>query len=457
MKALSNMLKIGSKIKDFHVDGLENVLTGLGISGKDKRLGAKYKRKRYSWSELESFHDSSDIAKMVVNKVPELATKKWLTHKVAEEDGGMDMVNSLVAEDERLEVKDKFKKAAAWARLYGGAGIYMSVDDGLDPSEPLNINRIRRLNSLTVLHKEELFRQVVDNNIDSPNFGMPEMYYVSSREGGQHVPRVHHSRILRFEGSPLSEEGFRQNDYWNDSVLTILYQIASDYESAYNGVLHALQDFDIDILKIKDFADIAGSDEDGLIKDRLQLMQLGKSIMSSIMIDAEHEDFEKLQRQFNNIDKVLEKIDRRLQMATDLPHTVLFGDGSTGTLGASGESEQNTLNDLVAGFQDTTLTKPFNQYARVVQVQRQGPTNGRLLESWTYSYNKLNEPTERMQAETRELVAKADKIYYEISALSPDEIASSRWGGDDYSMETIIDKEARREQKEAREIDDTQE
>lgn len=450
-KIVNNTMKLIKAFGGQINDGLENALTGMGIAGKDKRLGGNYKYKRMPQTALEQFHDSSDIAKIVVNKVPELATKKWLTHKVDEEDGGIDMVNDLVDEDERLDVKCKFEQALQWARLYGGSGIYMSVSDGLDPKEPLNLNRIITINNLTVFHRYELNVHQINSDIDDPNFGMPENYLVSGREMVD-MPVVHHSRIIRFEGAPLSQTGFISNSYWHDSVLTILHEVARDYENAYNGVFNALIDFDIDIVKLKDLPDLCAGDDDDLIVKRLKLMQLSKSIMSAVLIDAEDESFEKLQRQFTNIDKVLEKCDKRLTMVTQLPHTILFGEGSTGQLGASGESEQNTLNDLVAGAQGKAFTKPIRRLQKVIQSSRQGPTKGNILKSWSHTYNKLNEPTEKAVAETRKLTAETDKIYLENSVLSAQEVADSRFGGDEYSSETNIDAGAREEQGETNKI-----
>lgn len=452
-KVVGNTLKLASKIKSGieNFDGLENMLTGLGIQGKDKRRGGEYKFNRLGRGQVETFHDSSDIAKIATNRIPELGTKKWITHKFDKDDGGIDLANKMVDEDNRLKAKDKFKKAWQWARLYGGAGIYISVDDGLDPKEPLNVNRIRRVNSLTVLHKWELQRGRLNNDIDDPNFGLPDSYTISGRVVTD-VPEVHHSRIMRFEGEELSEQGFRNNDYWNDSTLTILHDIARDYDSAYNSIFHALQDFDIDILKLKDLADICASDDDDLITQRLKLMQLSKSIMSSIVIDADSESFEKLQRQFQNVDKMLEKADKRLQLATGLPHTILFGEGATGGLGGKGETEQNTLNDLVASEQDKALSDNLDYYGMVIMSAKQGPTSGKIIESWSYSYNQLNEPTDKQVAEVRKLTAETDQIYFNIGALSSTEIAESRWGGDEYSMETHIDMDAREEQTETDKI-----
>lgn len=450
MDVIKNTLKLANSFKRVTMDGLENMLTGLGVEGKDKRSSAKYKYKRKSYSELENFHDSSDIAKVVVNKIPSLGTKRWINHKVSKEEGGAETANKLVDEDDRLGTKEKFKKAWAWSRLYGGAAIYISVQDGLDPREPLNLNRVFKVNTLNVFHKDEISYGDLNYDINSPNFDLPEHYTLGSK-GGVNIVKIHHSRILRFEGSPLSEQGFRNNSYWHDSFLSVIYEIVRDYDSAYNGVFHALQDFSVDIVKLKDLADMCGS-EDGydILKKRIMLMQLSKSIMSSIAIDAEGESFEKLERAFANVDKVLERCDKRLQLATGLPHTVLFGEGAKGGLGSNGESEQSTLNDMVAEEQDRVMTCNLDYLGIVIQSAKQGPTKGKTLSTWTYSYNPLTEPSEKEKSESRLNMAKADEIYLVTGALSPEEVAESRFGGDEYSIETSIDMDSREEAKLAR-------
>ena len=430
-----------------HDDGLENLLTGMGMEGRDSRLGARYRWKRLSYRYLEIFHDSSDIAKTVVNKIPELATKKWITHIVDEESYGSPIIEKLIEEDNRLEVKKKIKKAMAWARLYGGAMIFIVLDDGLPLEEPINENRINSIQNLIVLHRWEIHHNEICYDITNPNFGLPLYYNISGRTN-MTLQRIHHSRFIRFDGEPISEEGFRQNDYWAESKLTILYDIARDYEDAYNGIFRALKDFDVEIIKMKDLANLVSAKQEDILKARLRLMQLSKSTISSIVIDSEGEDFSRLQRTFTGIGPMLDKIDKRLQGVTGIPHTVLFGEGSTGTLGAGGESEQSTLADLVSIEQKNNMEKELAQIFRLIQLQRQGPTGGKLIEGHTFVFNPLNEPTERQQAEIRKMIAETDKIYSEVGALSSDEIANSRFGPYGYSIETQIDEEARDLQKE---------
>lgn len=450
MDIVNKTLLLGSKVSKAAKDGWENLFTGLGTS-KDKRTGNKVKRIRTEQTVVEVLHDSDDIAQLAVNEVPDRGTSKWLKHSIDKKEGGIDAVNKLVDEEKRLQLKKKTAKAWKWARLYGGSAIFISVDDGQDLDKPLNLNRISRVNSLTVLHRYELQRGRICDDINSPNFGLPDDYTLYNRVGSN-VQSIHHSRIVRFDGAPLSGQEFINNDYWNDSVLNILADIIRDYNGAYDGISHAMQDFDVSILKLKNLADIIGADDDDLVVGRLKLMNLAKSIMGSILIDAEEEEFTTMSRQFTNVDKVLEKMDQRLVMAMKMPHTVVLGNGSTGTLGASGESENNNMNSLVSAQQDEVLEEPLDYVFEIIQAAKQGPTNGKILKSHSWGFNPLSEPSEKDVATTRKLVSEADKNYFEIGSLNSQEISESRFGGDEYSMETLIDTDARKEQNETSEI-----
>ena len=443
----NNFSKLSHFLKSPRKDGLENILTGMGIQGRDSRLGARYRWTRLNYRYLEIFHDSSDIAKTVVNKIPDLATKKWITHIVDEDAYGSKIIDSLIEEDIRLSLKKKIKKAMAWARLYGGAAMFLVIDDGLPLEEPIDYSRINSIQNLVVFHRYEINHNEICYDITSKNFGLPDYYNISGRTNTT-IQRIHHSRFIRFEGAPISEEGFRENDYWNDSHLTILHDVARDYQDAYNGIFRALKDFDVEILKLKDLANMVAAKEEDTLKARLALMQLSKSTISTIAIDSEGEDFSRLQRTFTGIGPMLDKIDKRLQGVTGIPHTVLFGEGSTGTLGAGGESEQSTLNDLVSIEQKNTMERELTLLFQLIQLQKKGPTGGKLIDGHTFVFNPLSEPTDRQQAEIRKIVAESDKIYSEIGALSADETSNSRFGPYGYSIETQIDSESRDLQKE---------
>ena len=150
MDVMQKTLMLGSKVKKaLKMDGWANVLTGMGTD-KDKRTGGQINRKKTWQREVELLHDNDDIAKKVVNEIPDRGTTKWIDHKVGEEEGGIEQANKIVEFEKELLVKKKFKQAWAWARMYGGAGIFISVDDGQELDKPLNLNSISKINSLNL-------------------------------------------------------------------------------------------------------------------------------------------------------------------------------------------------------------------------------------------------------------------------------------------------------------------
>ena len=58
-------------------------------------------------------------------------------------------------------------------------------------------------------------------------------------------------------------------------------------------------------------------------------------------------------------------------------------------------------------------------------------------------FKPLYQPTHLEQAQTRYQQAQTDQIYLTTDVVSPEEIALSRFGGDEYSAETHVDFDAR--------------
>ena len=79
---------------------------------------------------------------------------------------------------------------------------------------------------------------------------------------------------------------------------------------------------------------------------------------------------------------------------------------------------------------------------------KMGPTKGEIPKDWTWDWIPLWTQSEETMVKNRKVQADIDKIYYEIGSLSPDEITESRFGKDEYSFDTQIDKVNRQEMKE---------
>lgn len=446
MNAANKMLQVARSVaRTVRNDGWFNVLTGLGIQGKDKSMSMEYQWLRYNESSLEHLYAVDATARRIVDYVPDEATREWIEFKMSEGDN-KDPVKFAVEEFERLCAQHKFRDAFSWARLYGGAGLLVSVDDGKNLDEPLILEDIRSVRSLTLLNRFELPTAKIITDLESPDFGKQEVYDISpratvadGRKAGQYGMGVHHTRVIRFDGLPLPRRLFEQNDNWGDSVLPKILQALRNYNSSHNSLSSALSDFRFMIVKLNKLADMVGSDDDQALLARLQLMNISKSVMGCVAIDAEKEDVSHLETNFANLDKVIEKVESRLVADSDLPHTVVLGEGAQGTLGGGGESEDDNAKDFVAGQQEMHLTRPINRLLEIVMAAKLGPFRGKEVEDLSWQFKPLWQMSEQEKANLHKTQAEADAIYLDRQVTSPENIAQSRWGSGEYSTETAME------------------
>ena len=74
-----------------------------------------------------------------------------------------------------------------------------------------------------------------------------------------------------------------------------------------------------------------------------------------------------------------------------------------------------------------------------------GPTKGRVPDSWRVHFNDLFELNEREKADVRARVAAVDGRYIQLGVLHPKEVADARYGGSEWSMELTLDPSLPRE------------
>ncbi|NQY74703.1 MAG: DUF1073 domain-containing protein, partial [Candidatus Margulisbacteria bacterium] len=184
--------KIIEKPITHKMDGIENIVTGLNRRNSDKRVHINAIPDLLSRKEVEDLYAADDIARKVIEKVPKEGTKKWI--ELTNIDPKMKI--GFQKELKRLQITKKFEQAWAWARLYGGAGIYLNIDDGENPETPINFDAAKSIKSSIILHRYELLAetQSVEKDIDSLNFGMPTLYRLQSHNSFN-TSLIHHERI----------------------------------------------------------------------------------------------------------------------------------------------------------------------------------------------------------------------------------------------------------------------
>jgi hypothetical protein len=123
---------------------------------------------------------------------------------------------------------------------------------------------------------------------------------------------------------------------------------------------------------------------------------------------------------------------------------LLFGQSPSG-LGATGRSEERDFAKVCHHYQETHFRKPLTKLMEYIMLSKTGPTNGRVPDNWRVSFKPLFEMNEREIADVRARVAAVDARYIQVGVLTPQEVADSRFGKSEYSIETTIDPSIARE------------
>lgn len=431
-KEPTTMLKA---VKSWVMDGWMNILTGLG-SGNDKRMGTQISYRRMSDTEADNLYGTSDTAARIVDIEPEDAIRQWFTFTCSDETvaGKVDTVVN------DFKVATKFSEAWSWARLYGGSAIFMNCDDSKLPSEPLDLNAIRKLKSLIILEKRDLSPASMDNDLDSKHFGEPLTYRINTANGTAENSgaEIHRSRLILWYGVKLPPRMSQSNDYWGDSVLNRCQEAIVNHAISNNAVATILQEFNQGVFKMRGLAEMLLAGHDKEVQKRLSTVQLSRSICRAVVIDSEAEEFTNVGAHVTGIPDMLRTVDKRLVVASRMPHTKILGESPSG-LGATGQSEEKNWNDHVSNQQEIILRPRVQQFLEVILHSKDGPTKGVVPKDWKFEFNPLVQQTEKEKIDNRKTQADADKIYIETGVVDPTEVRRSRFPGGVYSFETMID------------------
>lgn len=414
-------------------DGWANLLTGMGMKGKDKTQATKYNvTPRLHFTELESLYEGDGLARLIVDVVAETMTREWVV--IEADDRGDEIIQAM----EDLNAKSAFTDLIRWSRLHGGAVMVMGLLDGnTDLAEPLNEKALDEVIFLKVFDKSEVSFSGTDlySNPTEPKYGTPKVYNISS-VGGLSL-RVHESRVLRMDGDPLTNRQRATNNYWGASVLQACYDDLKGLGTAYSGCVNLVSEFVLGTLTVNNLQDLIGAGQEELIIKRLMLMDMSKSIMNSVIVD-ENEKYTRESATVTGLPDLLDRFVKRLSATSRIPVTVLMGQAPAG-LNATGDSDIRNWYDTISAEQNDRLHPVLKRFIYLLMLAKRGPTGGKVPKEWVMSFAPLWQRSDNEEADMRKTVAEADDIYIANGTLDPSEVRHSRFGANAYSMETSLD------------------
>lgn len=381
------------------VDGWFNEWTGLGTA-RDRATYTYMARDPWIDDEtLSALYNQDDLAQTIVSIYPEEALSRgWIIPDAPASE-------ALKA----LRARDTIEEAATWGRLYGGCVVVVGTDDPAPAREPLPPGKWC-VRYLAVYDKREVFREDVFSDPAHSDYGKTNVFRVTPTNGRTFY--VHRSRCLIFGGKKTPKREREELHGWDASVLQAIYPVLRDFGSAYLAISNMLTDASQGVLRMKGLVAAMTGEEQQVIKDRLALIDLSRSVARSIFLDSDGaETYEKLTTTFAGVPDIADRFANRLAAATRIPVTILMGQAPAG-LNATGEADMQAWFKRVAAY-------------RTHEIE---PQIKRLLEILGHPGVEIGWPafveeTDTQKAARRKTEAEIDKIYAtDIGAVAPEEV-----------------------------------
>lgn len=394
-------------------DSLKNLVANLG-TGRDKASHTYYAVPYLSDHEALNAYRGAWLPRKIVD-IPALdACRNWRGWNA---EG--DQISAIESEESRLGLQGKVLEAKIKARLYGGAAIYIGTGDS-DPSKPLDPSRIGKggIRHLNVLTRRVLQAGEVETDPESPLYGQPAEYTISSKAG---QVRIHPSRIVRFIGAPHPdpEMATGQESGWGDSVLLAITEAIKQADGTSANIASLVFEAKIDVIKIPGLMQnlSGGDDYSQQLLSRLTLAATAKGINGALMLDAE-EDYQQKSANFATLPDILMTFFQQVSGASDIPMTRLFGE-SAGGLNSSGAENTRNYYDRIKAMQELTVTPAM---AVLDECLIRSALGNRPLDVF-YNWRSLWQTTDKDRADIGKTTADTIKTIAD-TGLIPDDVMS---------------------------------
>jgi phage-related protein (TIGR01555 family) len=400
--------------ESLRVDGLVNALTGMGGRRDKSQYTTSTPIVFLSQEELENLY-SEWIPKRIVDIVAEQSTRKGFKVLFGGEGAAAEEVSGIEQVIEDLYILENLGLASKNARLFGGSVILLYIDDGRSAEQPVDYRNIRSIEGMEVLDRWQIAPVINEDALY--DYSKATHYQIISGDliRQPQLTKIHKDRILRLDGEWLPYRIRQRNYGWGMSTLQSAYDSFRFYSTGISSAATLLTEFDIFVHKLRGLSSMLAAGKEKDVRDRLVLNDMSKSIYRGYAIDAEKEELEFISRNFGGVGEILEKLRIDIIGASQIPHTILFGE-SPGGLGSTGRSEERDFAKHLGDYQASHYKRPLQQLMKMIMLSKDGPTEGRLPESWRIKFNdlfELNEREEHEQGEEKEDAEFKDKALHQ--------------------------------------------
>jgi phage-related protein (TIGR01555 family) len=417
-------------------DSWVNLITGYGTSRDKSTATAFHARIDLTDLELANLYSHNDLAAKIVDTYPKEELREGFTVKLGTDNQRNADVTKYL---KRFNPAKVLKEARIWGRLFGGAAIFVGVDDGLPADQPLGAVR-----------RSILFNKIVDRRYlqpsswyqSGPKVGQPERYHIFASEGQRAlVGQIHETRLVFFPGVLTEREAKQRFNGWDYSILQKVYDALSADGNVWNGITALVADANQGIFKISGLWQMVTGNESAKLLTRVRAMDLARSTIRSLLLDKDKEEFERTTTSFPGLADLSDRSLKRVSSASGIPVPIFLGESPAG-LNATGDSSIRWFHAQVEAERKTDLEPHAIDWLTLLLSTQDSGIKLAEKEEVALCFPSLWSPSEKESAEIFKLETDAVGILIDKEVILPEEAGLALFDREDARI--TIDVESRR-------------
>lgn len=382
--------------KLYTIDAFQNQMARLGFGQPNLNEGADYPLTRMSqnYNLFTSLYRSSWIVRKIVDVFPSDMVKNWIKFNSSLDPEKISKINSVIR---KTKTKEKIKEGLRWARLYGGAAGLILIDDDEDLSEPLDYDAIMLddYKGLLIFDRwNGIYPDIeLEDDISDEEYGYPKYYSISLSEANsnlmlsynkQDLVKVHHSRIVRFNGRDLPLWERQAEMFWGESEIEIVFEELKKRDNTSANIASLIFLANIRVLKMNDLGQLLGASTQKAQENLYKVLQAQNQLMSNmgIYVMDKDDDFGSEQYSFGGLNDIYESFMLDIAGACEMPVTKLFGREPAG-FNSTGESDLTQYYDTLEEKQETYLQPIIDKLLPIIFMS----TLGAIPEDLDWEFN----------------------------------------------------------------------
>lgn len=382
--------------KLYTMDAFQNQMARLGFGQPNLNEGADYPLTRMSqnYNLFTSLYRSSWIVRKIVDVFPSDMVKNWIKFNSSLDPEKISKINSVIR---KTKTKEKIKEGLRWARLYGGAAGLILIDGDEDLSEPLDYDAIMLddYKGLLIFDRwNGIYPDIeLEDDMSDEEYGYPKYYSISLSEANnnlmlsynkQDLVKVHHSRIVRFNGRDLPLWERQAEMFWGESEIEIVFEELKKRDNTSANIASLIFLANIRVLKMNDLGQLLGASTQKAQENLYKVLQAQNQLMSNmgIYVMDKDDDFGSEQYSFGGLNDIYESFMLDIAGACEMPVTKLFGREPTG-FNSTGESDLTQYYDTLEEKQETYLQPIIDKLLPIIFMS----TLGAIPEDLDWEFN----------------------------------------------------------------------